>query len=105
MSIYKNGVIDLGVLPTVNKTSGYTLTNSDYSVTCDATSAAFTVTLPTAVGRTGRIYTIKKIDSTAYAVTVDGAATETIDGSLTYSLGYQNESITIQSNGANWIII
>lgn len=89
----------------VAKTAAYTLTSLDYTVTGDATSAAFTLTLPTAVGITGRIYVLKKIDSSINIVTVDADGSETIDGALTYDLTDEGESITIQSDGANWIII
>lgn len=71
----------------------------------DATTAPFTVTLPTAVGIAGRQYTIKKTDATANAVTVDGDASETIDGATTYPLASQYNSVTIVSDGANWLII
>jgi len=87
------------------KTTAYTVTASDSIIYADATSAGFIVTLPTAVGITGRQYTIKKIDSTANAVTVDPTGAETIDGAATYSLGTQWKYLTVVSNGANWGII
>jgi hypothetical protein len=37
-------------------------------------------------------------------VTVDGNASETIDGALTYALAVQYQSITIISDGTNWHI-
>jgi hypothetical protein len=87
------------------KTTTYTLTASDYTVTGDATSAAFNITLPTAVGKLGQIYTIKKIDSSGNAVTVNTTSSQTIDASTTYSLASQYKYVTVQSNNANWIII
>jgi len=87
------------------KTTTYTITATDSTILADANTAGFTITLPTAVGATGRIYVIKKIDSTGNVVTIDANGSETIDGSLTQSLDAQWESITIQSNGANWFII
>lgn len=89
----------------VTKTGAYTLTSSDYTVICNATGGAFTITLPTAASHTGRIYYIKKIDSSANAVTVDGDSSETIDDSTTAVLTAQYESITIQSDGSEWWII
>lgn len=86
------------------ETSTYTATLSDYVILCDATSAAFTVTLPLAAN--GKIeYNIKKIDSTANAVTVDGNGTETIDGALTQVIGVQYNSMMIVSDLSNWYII
>lgn len=37
--------------------------------------------------------------------TIDGNASETIDGATTYTLSTQYESVTIKSNGTNWYII
>jgi len=85
------------------KTSAYSVVNSDELITADATSGAFTLTLPTAVGISGRRIIFKKIDSSVNAVTLDGNGSETIDGDLTTGLNFQNQSSTIISNGANWI--
>jgi hypothetical protein len=87
------------------KTGAYTLINTDSTILGDATSAAFTLTLPTAVGIAGRIYTLKKIDSSVNAVTIDGNGAETIDGEATYSLSTQWKYVSIQSDGSNWVII
>lgn len=92
-------------LPISNKTGAYTLTETDYTITADASSAGFTVTLPTAVGITGRAYVVKKVDASSNLVTVDGNGSETIDGSLTMVLGTQYESVTLQSTGTAWVII
>jgi hypothetical protein len=87
------------------KTSAYTITASDYTIGADATSAGFTVTLPTAVGIPGQAFVIKKIDSSANAVTIGTTSSQTIDGATFYVMGYQYQSVTVQSNGANWLII
>jgi hypothetical protein len=89
-------------LPVVSKTSAYTATISDHTILCDATSAAFTISLPTAAGITGRRYTIKKTDASANAITVDPAGSETIDGAATKSLSAQWDWLTVQSDGTNW---
>ncbi len=99
-----------GGLPTWQSTSSSTLTNvtttytvlsTDETVNCSSASG-FTVNLTTAVGVVGRKIIIK--NSGAGDITVDANTTETIDGALTVTL-VQYESITIQSDGANWIII
>jgi hypothetical protein len=86
------------------KTTTYSATSSDQILTGDATSAAFTITVPTAVGITGKSYTVKKIDSSGNAVTVATTSSQTIDGSTTYSLASQYKYVTLVSNGSNWII-
>lgn len=86
---------------TTTRTAG-----NEYTILCDDDTAGgvITVTLPAASGKSGRIYVIKKIGSTANIV-IDGNASETIDGALTATLTTQWESITIQTNGSNWFII
>jgi hypothetical protein len=85
----------------VTKTGAYTATNDDYVIDC--TSGTFTVTLPPSSGRTGRILIIK--NSGAGTITVDGNASETIDGATTYSLSVQYATVQIMSDGTNWKII
>jgi hypothetical protein len=85
----------------VTKTGAYTATNDDYVIDC--TSGTFTVTLPASSGRTGRILIIK--NSGAGTITVDGNASETIDGAATYSLAVQYATVQIISDGTNWKII
>lgn len=86
----------------VAKTANYTATISDYTIDCTANS--FTVTLPTAVGITGRIYVIN--NSTATTITLNTTSSQTIDGNASGVLTLAaNKSYTVQSTGANWIII
>ncbi len=94
-----------GVVEMVAKTTAYTLTDQDYFVACDATGAAFTITLPAAALYAGKMFTIKKTDASANAVTIDGNGAETIDGALTASLATQYRSKTLLSNGTTWHII
>lgn len=77
----------------------YTITDSDYIVDCSNT---ITVTLPTAVGRSGVTYVIK--NSGVGTITLEGDGTETIDGALTLSIA-TTKCYTVVSNGTNWIII
>ena len=83
------------------KTTTYTITATDSVIDC--TTGTFTVTLPTAVGCTGRQYVIKNSGTGAITVACNGA--QTIDGVTTSVLGTQYQSLTVVSNNANWIII
>jgi len=94
-----SGTIDSILANDVQKTTTYTALVTDRTIEC--TSGTFTVTLYTAVGH-NRTLVIK--NSGAGTITVDGAGTETIDGALTQSLA-SLQSLTIRSNGTNWIII
>jgi len=85
--------------------SDITLDATHHTVKVDASSAGRTETLPAASGCARRIYIIKKIDSSGNTVTVDGNASETIDGATTYVLSAQWKYVTIQSDGSNWMVI
>lgn len=90
---------------TASETANYTATTSDNFIPCDATSAAFTITLYAASGNAGRRLIIKKTDSTLNTITIDANSTETIDGSLTIKLATQYESVTLECDGTNWFIV
>jgi len=97
------GGANIGNISTI--TSSTTLTATHYVVLCNATSGNITITLPAASNNNRRIYNIKKTDSTGNSITIDGNASETIDGTLTKSLNLQYESLTIICDGSNWHII
>lgn len=81
----------------VAKTSGYTATATDYLI--NATSGTFNVTLPTAVGITGKLYVVK--NSGSGTVTVNTTSSQTIDAVTTVALT-QWQWILVASDGANW---
>lgn len=83
----------------VTKTDDYTITDDDAVILCNGT---FTLTLPTAVGIDGRIYTIKNIGTGE--VTIDGNGDETIDDGKTATLTDQYEVINIVSDNTEWFI-
>ncbi len=62
------------------------------------------MTLPTAVGVTGRQYTIKKIDALASVVTIASVAGN-IDGAATKALSAQWQAVRLVSDGVNWFAI
>ena len=84
----------------VAKTAAYTATTSDGTIECDATTAAFTITLFACSGNAGKIIIVKKTDASINAVTVDGNASETIDGAATATLATQYSDIILQVNSA-----
>lgn len=92
-------------LSIVSTTITLTLDATHYAVLADATAGAITVNLPTAVGITGRVYVVKKIDASANTVTIDPAGAELIDGAATRVLSTRWESVAFQSNGTSWFII
>lgn len=97
------------VNPNVNaKTSNYTLTTSDDTVTGDATGGAFTFTLPDAVANSGRVFTLEKIDSSANAITINTTSSQNIIGinsATSTLLTQQGASMRVQSDGTAWRIL
>lgn len=85
------------------KTGNYTLTSSESYCTGDVSGGAFSFTLPTAVGIAGRIYTIKKIDSSTTGVGIATTGGQTIDGAASASLVSQWDCISVLSNNVNWV--
>ncbi len=90
---------------TAAKTANYTATTSDYYIACDASGGSFTITLPAVSGNTGLQYHIKKKDSSGNTVTIDGNASETIDGATTKVINTQYETVGLICTGSEWDII
>ena len=92
----------------LTKTTAYTVVLADFAKTilCDASGGAFTVTLPAAAtAGDGYKVTVKKSDSSANAVTVDGNSSETIDGATTKALSSQYDAIVLACDGSNWHLV
>jgi hypothetical protein len=87
--------------PYIATAVSYSATTSDKTI--EVTATGQTITLPTAVGISGREYVIKL--TAAGSATVATTSSQTIDGATTYSLSAQYKYVTVQSNGANWVII
>jgi hypothetical protein len=106
----RNLTVNAGLtLPYVAKTGTYSATASDYTIDC--TSGTFTVTLPTAVGITGKIYKI--INSGSGTITIATTSSETFKNITTTPttlslapvgagaiVGYE-----VQSTNVGWIVI
>lgn len=86
-------------------TAAATLTPTEGPIKADATTAAFTITMPGAAQvLQNTIFYVIKIDSSANVVTVDGAGAETINGAATYSLSAQWKYVALLSDGSNWLV-
>lgn len=86
-------------------TSAMTATYGE-RIPCDPTSAGFTITLPTAVGHDGEQIGVYNPTASTNVVTLDGAGSETVDGSLTISgTSTARGSRTIEARGGNWVTV
>lgn len=77
---------------------------TDATVLADATSGAIAVTLPDVTPATQQVFTIKKVDSSANAVTITPAS-GTLDGEANFVIDDQYEAISVQTDGTNWFIV
>lgn len=102
-SLLAGGVAGRGTYRTITATGN--VVSGDYLLLCNATAGAITVTLPPVGLVAGRIYSFKKTDASANAVTIDGYGSETIDGATTKSLASQYKALTIMSDGTTWWIL
>lgn len=91
----------------ISKTSTYILTNSDDVIECDASSAAWTLSLLAVGSATKKRYTFTKTDSSDNAITVDPSGSETMSGLTTYQLVTQWDTLTIIPNTGktSWLIL
>lgn len=87
----------------VTVTGTHTANDGERTILADATGGAFTVTLPTAIGRKGRKFTVIRVNGGGNAVTVDGDGSETISGAANVALGSQWDRMTAISDNAQWI--
>lgn len=87
-------------------TSTDTATTNDYTLLFSG--ASFSETIYTAVGNTGRILVLKHNDTSltkVYTLLTTGGQTIGGIASGSFILSTNGESLTIQSDGANWIIL
>lgn len=87
------------------KSANYTALTTDDTLLADTSGGAFTITLYAASTNSGRRLTIKKTTADVNAVTIDGNASETIDGSLTVLMYHRYQTIELECDGSNWHIL
>ena len=84
----------------VKKSADYTIVDTDYTILANASSNAFTLTLPAANANTGRVLIIRKTDETANALTFSSAIK--ISETTSFTTLNLNTTIRIQSDGTDW---
>ena len=80
----------------------YLVTSNNATILVNCAAEPLFTLLPSAGSVSGQQFKVKKIDSSANAATITTTSSQTIDGSLTYVLGTQYKSATVQSDGSNW---
>src|SRR5574337_497018 len=84
---------------TVSVTTTYTVAADVMRVRCDASGGAFTVTLPDCASNWRRRIEFIKTDSSANAVTVSRAGSDTLNGATTKTLSGQYARLGVASSG------
>ena len=100
-TLHASGSFSVAVL----SITGATTLDATHSVVFCGGTTSYQVTLPTAVGITGRMYQIKKNSTSAYTLTLGTTSSQTIDGVTSLVLTTQYNNIVVISNGANWSIL
>lgn len=88
-------------------TASEVLSIDDCNINVDASAGNVVLTLPSLDELwNGKLYSIKKIDSSAYTVTVtvDGGDSETIDGLTTLVIAFQYDAPKIVLDDTDWWI-
>jgi len=81
------------------KTANYTILTTDTVINC--TSNSFTLTFPTAVGISGKMFVVKNVG--AGIITLAGNGGQTFDGVASPTIP-TNTAFILFSDGSNWII-
>lgn len=92
-------------LSVVTVITTFPITTANDVVLGNAAAGGFTETLPTAVGNTGKLFRLNKIDSTYNVITIATTGGQTINGLATTTLNTQFEEIEVISDGANWRLL
>jgi len=82
-----------------------TLTTANKTILCDTSGGVITLNLPAVSGRTGQYLVIKKTTNDLTVITIDGNASETIDGATTKKISTYNEMVRLLCNGTSWFVV
>lgn len=90
--------------PSRTEVADYDVALTDYTVRGNPSGGAITFTLPAVASAASRFpFNFKNISSDGSVLNLTGDAD--IDGVATYPLPFQNQSVTLQSNGTTWDVL
>jgi len=95
----------VGYMYTTALSANTTLDADDLVVLGTGGAGGITLTLPAAASSQHKVYAVKKVDDGVGAVTLDGNASEEIDGSTTHALSSQYDGVIIACDGSAWHIL
>jgi hypothetical protein len=86
-------------------TASGTATQADGLILADCRAGNITISLPDAATMSGHLLAVKKVDPTAYTVTIDGYLGQSIDGAGGQTITTQYGRIGIETDGVTWWIV
>ena len=89
----------------VDVATNYTVQDNDWRIRVNATLLPITITIPSAVGRWGKIFVIRKIDTSFNIVSVVAQQGQTINGFSSWELRNPDDLVEIFSDGITWKVI
>ena len=98
-------LLDSRYLNVRSVTAGTTLTAYDDVLLVDASGGDVTVSLPALVASAGKVFHVKKTDSSANTVTLDGDGSETIDGATTIVTATQYTAWSVCAGPSEWSLL
>jgi hypothetical protein len=108
VSLLGSGDVPIDMLSTLaaaeSSVTGTTTATISRMHVCSGTTADYTITLPAASGNTGKLIGFRMSNALTQLVTLDGNASETIDG-LTTRVMWAGESAILLCDGSNWFKI
>ena len=103
VSNIETSLIDVNINNIVSASTDYVSLVNDY-VLVTSSSVDITITLPTAIGVSGKEINISKVDATTYNTIVDTTLSQTIIGETTITISEQYTNVSFVSDGTNWLI-
>lgn len=101
-----NRWVEVNLLPYVVTGTTRAVLDQDDLIVSDTTAGAQTFTLPTAIGRKGKVFSFKKISASINALNIATTGGQTIDGNASpFSINQQNRCVSIISDDVNWYIL
>lgn len=85
--------------------NSYSAKTTDVFISANCSNTNITINLPALSGLSGKVYYIKKTDSSTNIITVDANNNELIDGQLTQVINSQYDCMEVINGETEWNII
>ena len=81
------------------------LSSSSSMIPCSTAAVDFTITLPSAVLVSGKMFTISKIDAGVGSVTIDATSAGLIANTSAFTILLQGEALAVWSTGSQYMVL